>query len=63
MPRRAFLVAVVSKYPELHSGTMKVYRSQRWRSLEELGELVTSRGYQVVGQTVQMRTRPDPGSW
>ena len=61
MPRRAFLVAVVSKV----SGTAfwhdeGLSQPTVEESLEELGELVTSRGYQVVGQTVQMRTRPDP---
>ena len=61
MPRRAFLVAVVSKV----SGTAfwhdkGLSQPTAEESLEELGELVTSRGDQVVGQTVQMRTRPDP---
>ncbi|MCR4400327.1 MAG: GTPase HflX [Syntrophomonadaceae bacterium] len=61
MGRRAFLIAVEASSPERGRGTGpdRAQTVPAAESLVELGELVRSRGYLVVGQMVQSRPQPD----
>lgn len=62
MPRKAWLVAVEFKATHKTPGTYLRTDSRPTpaeESLEELAELVRSRGDEVIGQTIQARKQPD----